>query len=411
MNEMTDQVHGWSYLQGLVSFVIVFFLSVGIWYVFMHGDGILKLYTPMYGFSLVTMLLCSIVLITSVWNYYPFSPTPSEPSDRWARGVLLTFEAIILTLFLTYGVFWRFIGTYAVAYFSPDSIVISGGTGAEPFVARENASTAIIYFGAAFLWVALTWDLGFGDWPWLKNSRGVVSWSKTVTVILLSIIVYSFLFHPHVCYLFYPPQNKAGVEPWWTSFAGTSSAFFSLGLLLCNVAWVTITKVLWEGYPWRFFGRENRGSFTRGIITTIGSAILGTITFVILLKIMNVYWMEPFEGGQYTDAPYFRYLHAGEISGFVILAAFVLGAYFNNFPNTRVRFLNGLVRTVLAFVGGVGFYVFYYSPASTMLLGKVPGIAQPDDTPLVWTILFLAIVMIHREFFKLWPLQHWEPTE
>jgi hypothetical protein len=27
-------------------------------------------------------------------------------------------------------------------------------------------------------------------------------------------ITYSVLFHPHVCYLFYPAQSKAGVEPW-----------------------------------------------------------------------------------------------------------------------------------------------------------------------------------------------------
>ncbi len=410
MNETNNQRHAGSYFRGVISFVIVFFVSVGVWHIFMHGNGILKLYTPMYGFSLVVMLMCSLVLITSVWNYYPISPRPSEPSDRWARGVLLTFEAIILTLLMTYGIFWRVIGTYAIAYFSPDSIVISGGTGAEPFLARENASTAIVYFGAAFVWIALTWDLGFSDWPWLKDSRGVVAWSKTVTVILFTIIVYSLLFHPHVCYLFYPPQNKAGVEPWWASFAGTSSAFFSLGLLLCNVAWVIITKFLWEGYPWRLFSRDNRGSFARGIITTLGSAILGTVSFALLLTIMKLYWMEPFEGGQYTDAPYFRYLHAGEISGFVMLAAFVLSTYFKNFPDTRFTFLNGLARTVLAIVGGMGFYAFYYSPASTILLGKVPGIAQPDDTPLVWTILFLAIVMIHGEFFKSWPLPRGDAT-
>jgi hypothetical protein len=404
MNPSTRQDSPWSYFQGLISFVVVFFVSVALWYIFMHGNGILKLYTPMYGFSLVTMLLCSIVLITTVWNYYPFSPTVSDPSDRWARGILLTFEAGILTVVIVYGLFWHVIGSYAVAYFSPYSIVISGGAGAEPFLARENACTAIIYFGAAFLWVALTWDLGFGEWPWENDSKGVIAWSKTITVLLLTTIVYAFLFHPHVCYLFYPPQNKAGVEPWWASFAGTSSAFFSLGLLLCNIGWLTITKILWEEYPWRLLARNHAGSLIKGLGVTIGSIILGTITFALLLKIMNVFWMEPFEGGQYTDAPYFRYLHTGEISGFVILAAFVLNTYFNNFPRTRITILNIVVRTALAIVGGLGFYVFYYSPASTMLLGKVPGIAQPDDTPLVWTILYLAVVMIHKEFFHAWPL-------
>jgi len=238
-----------------------------------------------------------------------------------------------------------------------------------------------------------TWDLEIGR----------VAWSKTLVVLLLTVVVYAVLFHPHVCYLFYPAQNKAGVEPWWASFAGTGSAFFSLGLLLCTVGWITISRVLWEGYPWKFFGSDE-GSFARGLITSIGCVVLGGLTFIMLLKVMNVYWMEPFEGGQYTDAPYFRYLHTGEISGFVILATFLLRTYFNNFPNTAITFVNAVVRTVIAVLGGLALYFFYYSPASTVLLGKVPGIAQPDDTPLVWTILYLALVMIHCEFFESWPL-------
>ncbi|MDQ1239403.1 MAG: amino acid transporter, family [Thermodesulfobacteriota bacterium] len=404
MNQSIGKGGQFSYLFGLICFVLVFFVSVVLWYIFMHADGIIKLYTPMYGFSLVAMLLCSIVLICNVWNYYPFSVTASTSTARLGRGIVLTVESVLLTLLITYGVFWHFLGKYAVAYFSPESIIVSGGSGAEPFVARENASTAIIYVGAAFLWLALTWDLGFGSWPWQENSRGVIAWSKTLVVLLFTVLAYAVLFHPHVCHLFYPAQNKAGVEPWWASFAGTGSAFFSLGLLLCTVGWITISRILWEGYPWKFFARNEEGSFIKGLVASIGCIILGGITFVLLLKVMNIYWMEPFEGGQYTDAPYFRYLHTGEISGFVILATFILSTYFNNFPNTGSTFINAIVRTVIAMLGGFAFYLFYYSAASTLLLGKVPGIGQPDDTPLVWTILYLAIVMIHCEFFESWPL-------
>ena len=126
---------------------------------------------------------------------------------------------------------------------------------------------------------------------------------------------------------------------------------------------------------------------------------------IVLLKIMNIYWMEPFEGGQYTDAPYFRYLHAGEISGFIVLAAFILKTYFNNFPNLSVLGSSALIRTVIAFLGGGLFYAFYYSSLSVMLLGKVPGVAQPDDTPLVWTMLFLSVIIVHAQFFGGWPLK------
>ncbi len=269
---------------------------------------------------------------------------------------------------------------------------------------ERNSSTAIIYFATSFLWWALAWEIAFGSWPWVTSTKGVAAWSRLMTVLVLSIVTFAVLFHPHVCYLFYPPQNKAGAEAWWSSFAGTSSAYFGLGLILSATAWLVISDLLWEHYPWRSLARDGRNGFWSGVAAIVGSTLLGFISCFILLKVMSAFWMEPFEGGQYTDAPYFRYLHAGEISGFVILAAFILSVYFNNFPNVKSGWLKGLVRTFITFVGGGLIYWLYYSPVGTYVLGKVPGIAQPDDTPLVWTLLFLSVIMVHADFFEKWPL-------
>lgn len=395
---------GFSYVWGLISLAVVFGIVCLLWYLLLHPNGAMKLYTPMYGFSLVAVLLCSVVLIGKLGECYPFALSTPELSVRIGKGVILTTAAVVLTLIITYWIFWGFIGRFGVAYFSPQSIVASGGTGAEPFNARENASTAIVYFAAAFLWWALAWTSGFRQWPWIGSGRRLVAGSRFFAVMFFTIITYVVLFHPHVCFLFYPPQNKAGVEPWWSSFAGTGSAFFSLGLVLCSLCWVTISDLLWEGYPWRSVGHDDRGTLLRGLATIVGSLILGVISFVILLTIMSYFWMEPFEGGQYTDAPYFRYIHTGEISGFVILAAFILKTYFNNVPNRGGLAVRAALRTVIAFAGGAVLYLFYYSSASTLLLGKVPGIAQPDDTPLVWTMLFLSVVMVQADFFEGWPM-------
>lgn len=393
-----------NYGLGVISFVVVFCIVWLIWYVVMHPDGVMKLYTPMYGFSLVAVFLAVVVLMSQVAQFYPF-PESSGGAGRIGRGILLTMISIVLTLVVTYGIFWGFIGKFGVAYFSPQSIVASGGTGAEPLVARENASTAIIYFSTAFLWWALIWRTGFGSWPWTAVSRGVLAWSRFFAVIFFTIITYVVLFHPHVCYLFYPPQNKAGVEPWWSSFAGTGSAFFSLGLVLCSVAWIVITDLLWEGYPWKLLEKDGQGTFWKGLFTLVGTFVLGLVTFVVLLNIMNYYWMEPFEGGQYTDAPYFRYLHAGEFGGFLILAAFILSTHFNNFPQSGGIWVRGIVRTLIVLAGALVIRFFYYSAGATLVLGKVPGIAQPDDTPLVWTILFLSVIMIQSDFFESWPMK------
>lgn len=404
MTQDTQKVHAIQYLYGLVNFVVIFVVVWLLWYVFMHPNGVLKLYTPMYGFALVVNLLCCVVLLSKVADYFPMSPEPAEGAARIARGLILTILAIVLTLVLTYGVFWNFLGKYGIAYFSPESIIAAGGTGAEPWNARENACTAIIYVATSFLWVALSWNIGFGRWPWTGTSRGVMAWSRFFAIMFFTVLVYVTLFHPHTCHLFYPAQNKAGVAPWWSAYAGTGSAFFSLGLILAALSWLIISDLLWEGYPWKGLEKDGEGTLSKGIITFVGTVVLGVISCIIMLKIMNHYWMEPFEGGQYTDAPYFRYLHVGEISGFFVLAAFILSTYGLNFPNIGSLWLRAAIRTVIVIIGGYLIRLFYYSAASTYVLGKVPGIAQPDDTPLVWTILFLSVIMIQAEFFDRWPL-------
>lgn len=386
-------------LGGLINLAASFTLVSVLWYVLFHPNGIMALYTPMYGFSLLVVLVATIVLIARVIAFDPLATMAPVP-----RGILLTVAAIVLTLVLVYGFFWGFIGRFGITYFSPDAIVAAGGVGAEYFNARENASTAIIYLFAAFLWIALTWTAGFRTWPWTDTEAGAAALARLAVIGLLSTIAYVVLFHPHVSYLFYPAQTMAGVEPWWSSWAMTSSAYYTLGLILCMTLWAVISDVLWEGWPWRLVDPDGRGSFASGLFAVLGTIVLGAVTFVIMLRGMDAVWFEPFEGGQYTDAPYFRYLHTAEMSGFVILSAFIVRTCFNNIVHDTSLWVSAAVRTVAAVAGAVVLYLFYYSDLSTLLLGKVPGVGQPEDTPLVWTLLFLAVVLIQLEFFQGWPL-------
>jgi hypothetical protein len=404
MNTAINEEKRFNYLFGLINFVVVFGIVWFLWYIFMNPNTVMKLYTPMYGFALLVVLLSSIVLIANVAGYFPFTE-PSADGNRIGRGILLTVVAFILMLFIHYVIFWYFIGKFGIAYFSPQSIVASGGTGAEPFVARENASTAIVYFFTAFLWVALFWNLGFGSWPWQTVGRGTLAWSRLFAIAFFVSIIYIILFHPHVCYLFYPAQSKAGVSPWWAGFCETGSAFVGLGLVLCSLFWIVASDLLWEGYPWKLMNKNGEGNFAKGIVTFVATLIMGLIMMWILLKVFTVVWDEPFMGGQYTDGPDFRFIHAGEMAGFFILAAFILKNYFGNFPNLAGLWARSIVRTAIAIAGGLLFYGFYYSPLATFFLAKVPGFAQPDDTPLVWILLFLSIIMIQSNFFGGWPLR------
>ena len=67
--------------------------------------------------------------------------------------------------------------------------------------------------------------------------------------------------------------------------------------------------------------------------------------------------------------------------------------------------LRALIRSVLVVVLGLFIYWFYFSPLATFFLARVEGFAQPDDKPLVWTLMFLSIILIQSEFFDGWPLK------
>jgi hypothetical protein len=249
--------------------------------------------------------------------------------------------------------------------------------------------------------MSLVLSLGFGAWPWQSSPTGVRAFSRLSVATLLAVVAYAVLFHPHVTQLFYPAQTMAGVPPWWAELAQTGSAYFNLGWVMAALAVLVVAEVIWGGWPWRLLRGDGP---LRGVAASIGSLAVGAVLFVVALKVMTAVWGEPFQGGQYTDAPYFRYLHAAEMAGFLVLAAFALDASFGAPGTAAARAL----RTSLAFIAAAALHVFYYSAAGTRLLGKVPGIAQPEDTPLVWTLLFLGVVLIQRDLFDQWPLRRRE---
>ena len=380
-------------VRGVVALAATFAATSALWYFFLDPNGVMKLYTPMYGFSLVVALVVTVVTLAHFAEGWPLH---SSRLPIPVRGTLRTAAAVALALIVVHGFFWSFLGRYGVTYFSPRAIVAAGGVGAEFFNARENASTAIVYLGTAFLWVGLLVSTGLGGWPWQATTVGVRAFSRLATIGLLAVLAYAVLFHPHVSQLFYPAQTMAGVPPWWADFARTASAYFNLGWVMASVAVLVVSDVLWDGWPWRIAGEAGPW---RGLLALLGSLTVGAALFAASERGMNASWGEAFQGGQYTDAPSFRHLHVAELAGFLVLAAYVLDTFL---PRARTAGGRAIV-TAAAVTATAALHVFYYSTVATKLLGKVQGIAQPEDTPLVWTLLFLSVVLVVRDFFEGWP--------
>ena len=72
MNANADTEKNFNYFFGLLNLAAVFCIVWFLWYIFMNPNTVMKLYTPMYGFSLVVVFLSGIILMTKVIDYSAF---------------------------------------------------------------------------------------------------------------------------------------------------------------------------------------------------------------------------------------------------------------------------------------------------------------------------------------------------
>ena len=59
-----------NYLYGLIAFVVMIVINFALWRLFFAPtNGVFKLFTPMYGFSLVACYFYSVILVADVFGY------------------------------------------------------------------------------------------------------------------------------------------------------------------------------------------------------------------------------------------------------------------------------------------------------------------------------------------------------
>lgn len=389
-----------NYLLGIVFFVAFVLIDFGLWRLFFAPThGVMKLFTPMYGLSLIAVLLGCMLCLVDVFNL-------ANEQGKVLRGLALTVGSVIVFYLVYYGFFWNLLGKYGVAYFSPQSIINAGGTGAEIWNARENSSTAITYLTASFIFVAMIWKSGLEKFPWNNATPAVAGWSRFFAVAFFATILYAVLYHPHVTALFFPKQTFAGVEPWWEGVAMTSSAFYHLGWMMMSVAVLTLIAETFDGWPLSSLPSVGGKAFLRLAVTLLLALGLGFLLFYLLEAVMTKFWGEPFLGGSYTDDPRFRHLHVAEIAIFAIAASYLWQACFGNWPARMPALTGHAVRLVMVLLLTGGFWLFYYSESiGPKFVDRVPGMGSVDDTAMCWGLMTVAILLAHRKFFGSWPLR------
>jgi amino acid transporter, AAT family len=87
---------------------------------------------------------------------------------------------------------------------------------------------------------------------------------------------------------------------------------------------------------------------------------------------------------------------------FLLVPALFLKFYCGNWPKKFSLPVNVLIRTGIAVVAGVLFYIFYYK-TSHMFLGTQKGFSHPQQFPMIPTIWLINIWLVHHWFMDNWP--------
>lgn len=389
-----------NYLLGLIGFVVMVIANFALWRLFFAPtNGVFKLFTPMYGLSLVAFFFYAVILFADVFGY-------RNEQGSFGRGLALLAGTIIFFYIAYYGFFWNLLGKFGVTYFSPQALIDSGGTGLEIWNARENSSLAILYVATALIWVSDIWNTGMGHAPWEKLQRHTIGASKFFATAFLAVIVYAIFYHPNVTVLFVPKQIFAGVTPWWEDVAMTSSSFYHLGWMFGGLFLIMFLNNCFDRFPFNLVAGDKSGSVW-AVLTSLIIAVVGGFLFMYIAEsIMNYFWYEPFTGGNYTDDPRFRHLHTAEIAAFFMLGIMIIKVFFNNVVRTSNRWLNYVARLVVIPAAGMALYFFYYSETlGPKFVDRVPGVGSVDDTSLCWTVMSLALILVYDRFFNAMPIR------
>jgi len=92
------------------------------------------------------------------------------------------------------------------------------------------------------------------------------------------------------------------------------------------------------------------------------------------------------------------------MAGFLILATLVVSIYLGNLLRGSNLMVRVVIRNLVVVILATLLMWFYYA-AGPFFLGTVPGIAQPEDTPLCWSFFMISFVLMHRHFFNAAPIR------
>ncbi len=413
--EAQDGKYGEGYLEGrqltprwngplthLVNLAILLAVFYATWWIFQDPRGVMRLYTPFVGYMYTRWLLIIMIWLVYIFNFWPFRRSQLENWHPLLKGAIFTALCVVTMLALIKGFFEGFLGNFAMAYFNPEQMAKLPGV--TRFFAEEYAALAILMFAAIASWLSPAWPVTMENAPWQKLKQPVLGFTILAFTFFLSTIIYFVTMHPHMGILYYPWQYFASISPpYWENFADTVSGNFHIAWIMSCTVVIWLYETIWERYPARLIKRP----WVRRFTAFFGVIALSFCFTFFLYFVQELWWGQAIRGTRRDQAPDWRWLHVGEMMIFFLLPALYLFFYGGNWPKKFSPSVNVLTRSLIAVVAGIGLMWLYYNVAH-LVLGTQKGFSHPQQFPMIPTIWFINIMLIHHWFMDNWPA--WKRT-
>ncbi len=382
-------------IQGFINFLLVTALFLIVWWICMDPRGILRWYTPQYGYMYIRWILIASIWQAYIFNFWPFSYKFMETRHPLIKGIILITVNLGIVGFMVWIFYYSIIGRLSIPYLSAPVLT---ELGMSSFFAREYSSLAILMMAAIASWLSPIWPVCFENHPWhgmKQPARGFTVWAWTF---LLTTYIFLCLMHPHYHVLFYPWQEFAAAFPWWYKFAHTLSGNFNVGWVMCGTISIWLLELTFERYPFCLIKKQP----LRGIAGFFGVLVFALVMFATFNLLQDISWGVAVEGAKRLYAPDWRYLHSGELACMILVPAMVLNFYFDNWPKKYAPSINIAIRCLIILVTtGILHYLYYkFSPP---ILGTQPGYSHPQQFPMAPVILWINIMLYHNWFMDLYP--------
>jgi len=382
-------------IRGILDTLLAFAVFMGLWWVFMDPRGVLRWYTPQYGYMYIRWLLIVAIWQAYIFNFWPFKLTWMEKTHPLKKGLILIAINFVVTGLLVWVFYYNIFGKLAIPYFSWPELK---KTGLSDFFSREYSSLAILMMAAIASWLSPIWPAAFENYPWHNLKQPAKGFTVFAVTFLLTTYAYLIFMHPHYRVLFYPWQEYTAAFPWWYESFRTLSGNFNVGWIMCATVSVWLLETIMERYPFRLVKSQP----WRGLTGFAFILLLAWILFFTFTFMQDVVWGPSVEGAKRLMAPDWRYLHNGELAVILLTVALALYFYFDNWPRQFSTEVNLLIRVAITIIGAWGIHWLYYK-YSPQLLGTQAGYSHPQQFPMAPVILFINVMLYHNWFMDSWP--------